>query len=261
MSSIRTHIRSIPALISIAIAVAFCASVVYDWGYYFALGLNFADIPATFSDHTISTLVWLPPIVFGLMAGMILDVFVIRLSGRNGHIHRITTHSSILSRVNTFMSKYGLLMFSIIALILDLLIGVQNPILIIGPLAIVWIWLTRWVMGHELTVKKLTKPLILFLLSLGISIIALTLLGGGSAIVGLKSQDNVANITTNYPAIEKRDVHVLRNFTNYILVYEEKTNQLLLINDKEIAEIAWKYQSSTFHGLLGDFIAKHSHHE
>ncbi|MDD5250663.1 MAG: hypothetical protein PHY45_16925 [Rhodocyclaceae bacterium] len=46
--------------IALAATTCLCLSVLYDWGYFFAFGLTFAEVPTTISDHVRSALVWLP---------------------------------------------------------------------------------------------------------------------------------------------------------------------------------------------------------
>ncbi|WP_233862879.1 hypothetical protein [Paraburkholderia adhaesiva] len=41
-------------------ALALAASVMYDWGFLFALNLSFADLPSTMADHVRRALDWIP---------------------------------------------------------------------------------------------------------------------------------------------------------------------------------------------------------
>lgn len=64
-------IRSLAEGATVIVAIGFVVSVIYDWGFVNALGLDFAYLPTTTSDHLRSGLLWFPPLlamVFGYAA-------------------------------------------------------------------------------------------------------------------------------------------------------------------------------------------------
>lgn len=50
--------------VAVAVAVGFVISVIYDWGFLYALDLNFAYLPTTTADHFRSGLIWFPPLLY-----------------------------------------------------------------------------------------------------------------------------------------------------------------------------------------------------
>lgn len=50
-------------------------SIIYDWGFYHALGLSFSEVPTTLADHARSSLEWLP-----LISSVIFVVIVWNLT-------------------------------------------------------------------------------------------------------------------------------------------------------------------------------------
>ena len=45
-------------------ACALILSIIYDWGFFFALNIGFIDIPTSIGDHIRSALIWLPKTLF-----------------------------------------------------------------------------------------------------------------------------------------------------------------------------------------------------
>ena len=61
---------SIGAIAEVAaaiVAVGFVVSVIYDWGFVYALGLNLAHLPTTTADHFRSGLLWFPPLLVAVL--------------------------------------------------------------------------------------------------------------------------------------------------------------------------------------------------
>jgi len=61
-------IGSTGEIITLLITVGFVVSLVYDWGFLFALNLSFDVIPTKISDHFRSGLLWFPPLLLIIFA-------------------------------------------------------------------------------------------------------------------------------------------------------------------------------------------------
>lgn len=46
--------------VAIVVSVGFVISVIYDWGFVYALGIDFASLPTTTSDHFRTGVLWFP---------------------------------------------------------------------------------------------------------------------------------------------------------------------------------------------------------
>ncbi|MCK4841338.1 MAG: hypothetical protein KAT04_05590 [Methylococcales bacterium] len=53
------------SFIGIIVSVSFVTSIIYDWGFYSAIGLKFDIIPTSLSDHFRSALIWVPTVITG----------------------------------------------------------------------------------------------------------------------------------------------------------------------------------------------------
>ncbi len=47
-------------LIAISVAVCFCISIIFDYGFYYALDISLQELPTNINDHIKSSLMWLP---------------------------------------------------------------------------------------------------------------------------------------------------------------------------------------------------------
>jgi hypothetical protein len=54
--------------VAIAVAVGFVVSVIYDWGFVYALDLDFASFPTTTADHFRSGVLWFPKLLAFVLA-------------------------------------------------------------------------------------------------------------------------------------------------------------------------------------------------
>ncbi|WER46599.1 hypothetical protein CupriaWKF_03165 [Cupriavidus sp. WKF15] len=59
----------------------FCLSVLFDYGYLQALGLNFADVPTTMADHVRDALLWVPLALTAFITYIYMELFTRRIEG------------------------------------------------------------------------------------------------------------------------------------------------------------------------------------
>ncbi|MFO1128458.1 MAG: hypothetical protein U1E66_08545 [Rhodospirillales bacterium] len=65
-------LSTIAECVGLIVAVAFVVSVIYDWGFVFALGLDFSYLPTTTADTFHTGLLWFPRLL-----GLVFAYFVI----------------------------------------------------------------------------------------------------------------------------------------------------------------------------------------
>ena len=72
----RTSIlEKLPTLISIFSALVLTFSIVYDYGFFYILGVNFSEMPTTLSDHVRSSLTWIPNTMAMIFCVYVLELF------------------------------------------------------------------------------------------------------------------------------------------------------------------------------------------
>lgn len=74
-----TFIDRFAKLLGMVASLCLAASVVYDWGYYYALDLSFSDVPTSLADHTRTAVNWIPKSIFFLCFGALIGLDLRRL--------------------------------------------------------------------------------------------------------------------------------------------------------------------------------------
>jgi hypothetical protein len=78
-SSLQDWLKAAGALVGVASAASFVVTVVYDWGFFGALGLKLSMVPTNLSDHLRSALNWMPAAIFAMGMGVLLALIWRRL--------------------------------------------------------------------------------------------------------------------------------------------------------------------------------------
>jgi hypothetical protein len=139
----RINFEGIPVLIGLFSALSLVLSVIYDWGYFIALDISFADAPTSLSDHVKSALVWMPPVALIIFIVIVIELLTQR-------IERGTTQEELFppsktSKLTYFLywsPAYAIIAFSIYTIVLKIMqhpIPVDRMVLSIGFL---WVWLS-----------------------------------------------------------------------------------------------------------------------
>ena len=234
-------------------SLSMIVSVVYDWGFFTALGISFADAPTTLSDHIQSWLVWLP-----IVAPSAAVVLGIELPTRRIE-HGMTEDEIIASsyspvRMRRFRNSpyYFVGAMGPIVLILWVLFG---EIFINGlyfGLLICWFIFTGWVFNHP-TIRD--RHSYLFRWSVHwlppVMILAFyfgSMSAGRDFSLG-EYKINVRSISST------KNVEILRSFERWVLV-REKHNAIAWIPLEDIGRIELVQTPRPFRGLACIF-SKH----
>ena len=147
--------RNIGALVGVIASLSVIVSFIYDWGFFWALGISFSQAPTTITDHVQSWIIWLPRvIVIGILL-LAYDLLFARVerglteaeiisTSRNTRIKNIITKSSNIF-ISIMSSNIFIIQSSILFTILWLLFG---GILFFGALfalTALWFLFIKWV--------------------------------------------------------------------------------------------------------------------
>jgi len=61
------------------VSTALVLSIIYDWGFFFSLGMSYFDVPTAMTDHFRSGLVWLPNALLLLFINLSIEYFFQRV--------------------------------------------------------------------------------------------------------------------------------------------------------------------------------------
>jgi len=239
-------------------AVALILSIIYDWGFYFALDVGFTDVPTSIGDHIRSGLIWLPKTLFGLLIVLAIE-FV------NQRIERGLTEEEIIqsSKKPERLRKFRqgpVVLFRILAPVLVtgfLLIGDFYRGILPIALVVCWAMFSEWAnnaplikMRRSETAQRLFHwlPMVfLFVFFLGYN--------NASDLASNKAPHFKLVLSNGNQAIE---VNVLRHVEKGTLVIQPKTKRLSLISWAEVSNLETLEPYKPYLGLFGRLIGERS---
>lgn len=239
--------------IAATIAVGFLISVVYDWGFVYALGLNFEYLPSTTTDHFRSGLLWLPPFL-ALVALYVAVEFQFQQVERGLTEMEIVENSPNPTRLRRFREgPYRLLEWAApLALISYLLIGDALASGLPLFLSILWFVFARWCYSAPLIQMRRRRDVQLAFTFLPIIGILAFFTGYNAALDAASRKPIEVTVSRGDSAVSGR---ILRSFERGIL---------LLGKDSAIRFLPWDHISAienekkyvAFRGVLCEWFKK-----
>ena len=227
-------------------SLSMIVSVVYDWGFFTALGISFADTPTTLSDHIQSWLVWLP--IVAPSAAFVLGIELLTRRIERGMTEdEIIASSSSPDRVRRFRNGpyYLIAAMGPILLILWVLFG---EIFFFGlwfGLSICWFIFTGWVFNHP-TVRYRHSDLFRWTVHWLPPVMILVFYLGSMSV---ERDFSLGEYKINVRGISStKKVEILRSFERWVLVREEH-NAIAWIPLEDIGRIELVQTPRPFRGL------------
>ena len=221
-------------------------SVFYDWGFFTALGISFADAPTTLSDHMQSWLVWLPIVAPPAVFVLGIELLTRRIERGMTEDEIIATSPSPVWMRRIRDSPYYFM-------------GVMGPLLVIFwvlfgeiffdglffGLSICWFLFIGWIFGHP-TVKDRHSALFRWSVYwLPPVMIAAFFLGSRSVERAFFPGEYKINVRSTSST---KDVEILRSFERWVLVREEH-NTIAWISLEDIGRMELVQKPRPFRGL------------
>lgn len=154
-SSLTSRVGAISAA---ATGASLIVSAFYDWGFFFSLGISFAEAPTTIDDHLRSWLVWLPKVSLIILGPLLVEMLTRR-------VEKGMTEEEIVASApdpqRTEKSRERPLYFLVVVAV----IGIISWLLFGGPLmhsafwggVILWFAISYWIFSHPLVSQRHPK--------------------------------------------------------------------------------------------------------
>jgi len=213
-----TKLENWPIYISLFSVGFLTISVIYDFGYFTYLGLSFAEAPTSISDHIRSSLVWLPTLVFSILAIFIYESAMKRVEGGMTEDELINT--SPAPRFTKWFRASPYYFMTITALSVPILwfYGIKPSLNAIQfSLIIIWFLFHNWIYNHLNIMKNTSTNIYLIGRWLPAIAILISFLGAITAQNTIKYQKDLYKIQLPSSTIE---VILLRTFDSYFLVWD-----------------------------------------
>lgn len=240
----------------ISVSLSFLCSVVYDYGYFKALGLTFSDVPSSISDHLRSTLLWFPIMLFGVGGATIFELITRRIE-RGMTEEEIIQSSSDPEKTRKFRESPTKFMPYVGGLIIisyflwgDFIIG-GIPF----ALTILWFYIGMWLNNHPIILQRRSfhlKMAIIFIPAL------LIYLGSWGYAEGkqLLLKNQFQTIKLKHDAHGQISAVIVRFYDKGVLFKNAKNDEITYIKWDDISKIDKNIGDKTFYGWLSKWIPK-----
>jgi len=222
-------------------------SVLYDWGFLFALNLSFADAPTTISDHVRSWLVWLPKIATVIPFFLAFELLTRRIE--HGMTEdEINKSSPNPERTEKFRKSpvYAIGWVGVVALILWVLLGGVFADGAFLGLIVIWLLFTRWVFNHPVVRERHSAPFRFFVRWGTLVMVSLFFFGFTSA----RSASSSALLPHRlHMSGGVEEAHILRSFEKWLLI-QDKAKKILWVRSDEVRRIEGPAAEPPFRGLV-----------
>lgn len=133
--------------IAIASATSLCLSLIYDWGFFFALNMTFLEVPSQLSDHVRSALLWLAPVIGIAFIALIFESITTKMSKEksNDKITKEQTKNKQGIIKNTTLLKISLMLAMIAPFTLFILYGEELIRLLSLSFIAMWAYFCDWI--------------------------------------------------------------------------------------------------------------------
>lgn len=241
------------AVITVIVPLGLAMSFAYDWGFFSALGLRFADAPTSIPDHLRTWLVWSPAIIPAVLVLLGFELLTRRIElGRTEE--EIVALSPFPARTKFFRSlPWKLIRWTCVAILAAWILVGYN--LLLGLAATVcWIWLMEWVFSHPDLLRRHSLWVILTVVLAPAALIFFFSLGYRS--VNLNKNDMTAYVEIFNDVVDSAnagpvlvETDVMRSFGSWLLV-REKSGTMLWIRSDRVDRMELAVDRQRFRGVL-----------
>ena len=242
--------------IGVLATTALVLSIIYDWGFLFALGIGFIELPTAMGDHIRSALVWLPNALLGLFIGAAIEFLTQRIE-RGLTEEEIIQSSKNPERLRKFRAS-PVVLFRVTAPVVVasfVLLGDSFRAILPIVLMIVWSMVSEWATSAPLIRLRRNRTVMAAFHWLPIVFFLVFFVGYNKA-ADLASR-NVPHfkvkLTGEKPPIE---VNVLRYLDKGALIVQPSTKAVSLVGWSQIASIDAIEPYKPYTGLLGGWLNK-----
>lgn len=251
--------------ISLLLSMSFVCSVLYNYSYFYALGLPSHFLPLTLLDYSETTLLWSMPMGAVLAGILFVELVLKRLEGGLTEEELIQSTSNPERTRKLRESPYKfikliVIIFAPIPVLKYLLFGlVTHPIVYYVPILFVsWIMISNWLFGHYRIRQRTTIFFRLFVFAAPLVAMFMFRQGYNTALHDLTNPTMQYIIFTKDTQNNGNQVNVLRTFNQGVLVSSHK--ELVFYNWSDIKEIVAqrkKIKSHYFKGIICDWFHYH----
>ncbi|MFZ3071900.1 MAG: hypothetical protein WA162_01510 [Thermodesulfobacteriota bacterium] len=224
--------------------ISLLCSIAYDWGYLYALGLSFSDIPTSLADHIRSSLNWLPTVFFIGSAVFLFELLTIRIE--QGMTEEEIIKSSSKPEFVRKLRKSPVIVNIILSIILSILVlmsyvllgEIEGVMLFLGfSLIVLWLCFSYFIHNHPRILQRRSPALIFAIHWLPPIIIWMAFMGYHAAIPTQNKSNPAHKVYLKNNSLESIDVSLIRLFDKGILMKTQKETPVVFIGWDSVSKI------------------------
>ena len=246
-----TWIDSSGKAVGVIAAASLASSIIYDWGYFYALDLSFSEIPTTLADHIRSSLVWAPVIAFTAFLITFYQLLTRRIE-RGLTEEEIIESSPDPERTRKMRSRpyKVILILAFIILISYIFFGEIFSMGLPTALVIIWFWFSSWANRHPRILQRRSLAILFMIHWIPPFVIWMGFFGYNAARNQIKEEQPSHIVYLNEVPQKVLNTNVLRSFERGMIVKTPGENNITFLAWPSIQTIQSKYERKPFRGIL-----------
>ena len=249
-------VQNIASVIGVVASVSILVSFIYDWGFFYALGISFNEAPTTISDHVQSWLVWLPRVIIFVIVFSAYEFVTLRIERGMSEEEIVETsrNPSLTRRIRN--SPYVFLkVLGPSVVVIWFLVGenyVPTVALFMGGV-ITWTMMASWIFRHPRVNARHSK--LSFLSFFWIPPLIMAVFFGGYISAGIAESEYSASIEfsahdlNSVSTIESRKIKLIRSYENWLLI-KDKKNRISWIKMNNVNNLVKLEEKQPFPGMI-----------
>lgn len=240
--TLSSWIDSLLKAVGLISGISLLCSIAYDWGYLYALGLSFSDIPTSLADHIRSSLNWLPTVFLIGSAVFLFELLTIRIEQgmTEEEIIKSSSKPEFVRKLRKSPTIVTIIL-SILILLLYVLLGAREGIItmpVIGfSLIILWFCFSYFIHNHPRILERRSPALRFAIHWLPSIIIWMAFMGYNAAISTQNKSNPVHKVYLKNNSLESIDVSLIRLFDKGILMKAQKETPVVFIGWDSVSKI------------------------
>ena len=239
---------------AIAVAVGLTVSFAYDWGFFWALGVNFAQAPTSTFDHLRSWLVWVPIVMAMGFVFLTLELLSSRIE-RGLTEREIVESSEDPERLRRSRDRPWKLIDWLAGLVvfLWLLFGEKYSLGfgLIFAAPILWRVFVRWVFNCSRLSARCPMPVKIAVDIVPAAFLCMFFLGANSArdAVSQTAASHHIRLAGQGSGNEQVEARLLRSFENWILLWDGE-EKVLWVRTDSVVRVRALEEGDAFEGFV-----------
>jgi len=251
----RIGTRGILEIVALIISLAFVCSLIYNFAYFWALGIPLSDTPLSTIDIVNTAIIWAPAFILliviylAVIAFLVLLVNVSEVEGKKYDLWR-----KISPRTFWLLFFIGLISIGIVILFLIFGQTLLPPLIFFAAVMNIWFNLNMWLMDRDKDKSKIKILLRILIIFVPIFLFGFFWVGYSGSLSQL-FQKNYDSIVYTKDNVQGFEAVFIRSLDDGVYVKKVNDKNLTFLPWSEVKRLDRQYKKRIFHGALCAFMS------